>query len=170
MISARFFNRLGLATLFALFSLSLFADTLVSRVDRNSISLNETLNLVVEYDEQVDSRSVDLSALQQDFEILNSSQGSQVRIINGRQDVSTNWNLTLLPRRSGQLLIPSFQVAGNFSEAITIEVTEPSATGARSQPINVEVELNSQSVFTMQQLLVTVRSVSYTHLTLPTKA
>lgn len=165
MISARFFNRLGLATLFALFSLSLFADTLVSRVDRNSISLNETLNLVVEYDEQVDSRSVDLSALQQDFEILNSSQGSQVRIINGRQDVSTNWNLTLLPRRSGQLLIPSFQVAGNFSEAITIEVTEPSATGARSQPINVEVELNSQSVFTMQQLLVTVRLIAASQVT-----
>ena len=93
MISVRFFNRLGLTILLAVFSLSLFADTLVSRVDRNSINLNETFNLVVEYDEQVDFRSIDLSAIQQDFEVLNSSQGSQDISING--PINTNVLRTL---------------------------------------------------------------------------
>ena len=150
----------GLISLITLASSDLFADNLVSNVDRNRIGLNETLNLVLEYDEQIDLRSIDLSSLQQDFEILNNSQSSQVSIINGRQDVSTNWNLVLLPRRAGQLIIPSFQVDGNFSQAIAIDVSEANNTGPRSRPINVEVELSEENIFAMQQILVTVRLIA----------
>ncbi len=137
-----------------------WADNLVSRTDRNRMGLNETLNLVLEYDQQVDSRRLDLSALEQDFEILNTSTASQVSIINGRQDVSTRWTLVLLPKRTGTALIPSFQIDGNFSEAITIEVEEGGASAPRSQPLSVELEVSDYSITAMQQLLVTVRLIA----------
>ncbi len=136
------------------------ADNLVSRVDRASMGLNETLSLVLEYDERVGTENLDFSSLQQDFEILNNSTTSQVSIINGRQDVTTRWTLILLPKRSGQLVIPSFQIDGNFSEAINLQVDETSAAGARSQPINAELEVSQDSILSMQQLLVTVRLVA----------
>jgi hypothetical protein len=137
-----------------------WADNLVSRIDRANIGLNETLNLVLEYDERVDSRNLDFTSLQQDFEILNNSTTSQVSIINGRQDVSTRWTLILLPKRSGQLLIPSFQIDGNFSEAISLEVSENNVEGSRGQPINAELEVSQESILNMQQLLVTVRLIA----------
>lgn len=141
-------------------SISAWADTLVATADRTRISINETLNLTLSYDEQVDSRQIDLSALQQDFEILNNSTSSQVSIINGRQDVSTTWNLVLLPRRVGAAIIPSFQISGNFSEAISIQVSEAAEAGARSQPISVELLVSKESVAVMEQLLVTIRLIA----------
>lgn len=136
------------------------ADTLVANADRTRIGLNETLNLVLEYDEQVDTRQLDFSALQQDFEILNSSTQSQVSIINGRQDVSTRWTLILLPKRAGTAIVPSFQVDGNFSEAISIQVEQAASTAARSQPLSVEILVSDNSVRVMEQLLVTVRLIA----------
>jgi len=141
-------------------SYSAWADNLVATADRTRISINETLNLTLSYDDQVDSRQIDFSALQQDFEILNNSTSSQVSIINGRQDVSTTWNLVLLPRRVGAAIIPSFQIDGNFSEAVSIEVSEAAAAGARSQPISVELIVNKDSIAVMEQLLITVRLIA----------
>ena len=43
--------------------------TLSSTVNRNQVSTNETLTLVVAIDQQVDSSELNLSPLQQDFEI-----------------------------------------------------------------------------------------------------
>lgn len=151
---------LFIALLLIFTSLSSWADNLVSRTDRTRMGLNETLNLVLEYDRQVDSRRLDFSALQQDFEILNTSTASQVSIINGRQDVSTRWTLVLLPRRTGTAIIPSFQIDGNFSEAITVEVEESTASAPRSQPLSVELEVSDTSITAMQQLLVTVRLIA----------
>lgn len=137
-----------------------WAQTLVASADRTRIGVNETLNLQLEYDQQIDSRQLDSSGLQQDFEILNSSTASQVSIINGRQDVSTRWTFVLLPKRAGTAIIPSFQLDGNFSEAISIEVEEASAATARSQPISVELLVSENSVSVMEQLLVTVRLIA----------
>ena len=137
-----------------------WAQTLVANADRTNIGLNETLNLVLEYDEQVDTRRLDLSALQQDFEILNSSTASQVSIVNGRRDVSTRWTLVLLPKSAGTAIVPSFQIDGNFSEAIPIQVEEVSATSARSQPLSVELLVSKNSVSVAEQLLVTIRLIA----------
>jgi hypothetical protein len=151
---------LGIYLMASFLATSTWADNLVSRVDRANIGLNETLNLVLEYDERVESRNLDFTSLQQDFEILNNSTTSQVSIINGRQDVSTRWTLILLPKRSGQLVIPSFQIDGNFSEAISLDVSENNVAGARGQPLNAELEVSQESILNMQQLLVTVRLIA----------
>lgn len=146
--------------LLSLAALPGWADTLVANADRVRIGLNETLNLVLEYDERVDTRQMDFSALEQDFEILNNSTQSQVSIVNGRQDVSTRWTLILLPKRAGAAIIPSFQVEGNFSEAISIQVEQAASTGARSQPLSVELLVSDNSIAVMEQLLVTVRLIA----------
>lgn len=146
--------------LLSLAALPSWADTLVANADRARIGLNETLNLVLEYDEQVDTRQLDFSGLEQDFEILNNSTQSQVSIVNGRQDVSTRWTLSLLPKRAGAAIIPSFQIEGNFSEAISIQVQEAASTGLRTQPLTVELLVSDNSVRVMEQLLVTVRLIA----------
>lgn len=146
--------------LLCLFPLASMAAELSSQVGRTQISQNETLSLVIEYSAQADTRELDLSGLEQDFEILGNSTQSSVSIVNGRQTVSTRWNLVLLPRRTGTLLIPSFQLNGDFSQAVEIEVSESAPQGERSRPLNVEMSLSDQQVFAQQQLVLTLRLIA----------
>ena len=150
-------QKLLLTTTALLLAFPAVAAELSSQVDRTRISANETLNLTLEYSEQVDTRQLDFSGLRQDFEIMGNSTQTSVNIVNGLQTVSTRWNLVLLPRRSGALLIPSFQIEGNFSQAIEIEVSEASAAGDRSRPLNVEMSLDRESIYAQEQLLLTVK-------------
>lgn len=150
-----------IATLLAYFlATQAMAAELTSSVNRVQLALNETLNLTLEYNQQVDTRELDLSALNQDFEILNSSTQSQVSIINGKQDVSTRWTLVLLPKRSGNLVVPSFQINGNFSDAISLQVSAASAAGARSQPLSVEMSLDSSSGYAQEERILTLKLVA----------
>ena len=150
-----------IATLLAYFlATQAMAAELTSSVNRVQLALNETLNLTLEYNQQVDTRELDLSALNQDFEILNSSTQSQVSIINGKQDVSTRWTLVLLPKRSGNLVVPSLQINGNFSDAISLQVSAASAAGARSQPLSVEMSLDSSSGYAQEERILTLKLVA----------
>ena len=83
-------------------------------VDRTQIGEGETVQLTLEVQGQVRGRP-DTTPLGQDFEILGISTGSRVNIVNGRTDTRTSWVLTLTPRRSGTLTIPSLQVGNHRS-------------------------------------------------------
>ena len=54
---------------------------ITARLDRNPVSLDESFHLVYEADSDVDDP--DFSVLDHDFEILSSSQSTNMRSING---------------------------------------------------------------------------------------
>lgn len=72
------------------------------------------------------SQLPDLSALENDFEILGTSRSVRVSVVNGRYDNSTDWTVTLAAKRSGSLEIPSLATAAGVTEAILMQVSAAS--------------------------------------------
>src|SRR5690606_34445830 len=101
--------------------LNSYAGNLTASVDRDTLGLEETFTLVLRYDEQINA-SPDYELLQKDFDILNTQSGTQMSIINGSMEASTEWKIALAPKRIGKLLIPSFNVDGAISDAIEITI------------------------------------------------
>ncbi|MBB3168548.1 BatD family protein [Simiduia aestuariiviva] len=134
-----------------------------ARVDRAQLSLDETLQLTVRVSPQ-SNNSPDLRQLEQQFEILGQSQSSQYRNINGQVEAYTEWQLTLAPKTTGKLIIPSFEYKGNFSNAILLEVNEPRQAAGITPDVFLELTVDNSAPFVQQQVIISVKLHTATEL------
>lgn len=100
-----------------------------ARVDSNQINSGDTLQLTLSHDGQTGSKP-DLTPLAQDFDVLATSRSSNVSIINGSFASQTQVQLTLSPKRSGTLTIPS--LAWDNERSAPIRITVGSGGGTQS--------------------------------------
>ena len=70
-------------------------------LDRRQVHEGDSVTLTIERDGTGPSASPDLTPLQQDFEVQGTSQGSQIRIVNGVRSDTTSWQITLVPKQAG---------------------------------------------------------------------
>lgn len=131
------------------------AQSLSSSVNRNHITLNDTLQLIVRYDQSTRT-TPDFSALEKDFDILGTVASTNRSIINGRHSVETRWTLTLAPKREGKLLIPSISFENAVSDAILVEVDQAAAASSDS-PVLVESNIDKTQGYLQQQFLLTLK-------------
>lgn len=127
-----------------------------AQVDRRQISLNESLQLVVSFDQRPNGNTPDTSVLSRDFDILGTSQSSRQSYINGRSEISTEWIYTLAPKRQGTLVIPPISLNGEATQALTIQVSEATKQVANGD-VFMESEIDNQVVYVQQQLMLTLR-------------
>ncbi|NKB38224.1 MAG: protein BatD [Gammaproteobacteria bacterium] len=135
------------------------AATITVSSDRSPVGLNESFALVFESDSSVDDEP-DFSPLNKDFQVLSRNKNSSMNIINGKISSSTKWQLTVLARRSGKLIIPSISFGKDKSQASFINVTNAGRTGkskARSEDVFIEVEVMPGNIYVQAQLIYTVR-------------
>lgn len=135
---------------------------LQAQIDRNPVSLNDTINLVIETDESL-SGDPDLSALKSDFEVLGQNKSSSLQIVNGRASRSIKWQVGLMAKHAGQLVIPPISVDGQTSAPINVKVVEANQAQAGQEQqgdLFVEVTTDQQSPYVQQQVLLTVRLYS----------
>ncbi len=137
------------------------AASLRSLVSQNEISLNETIQLVVELDQQADTLALDIKLLEPNFDVLGISpqNNSSVTVINGQttQKVSTTWVITLAPKREGLLTIPAFNIAGAQSSPITVTVKRDHAANKQaSSPLSASALVSKRQVYPGEQVLLTV--------------
>jgi hypothetical protein len=92
------------------FPLWAWAETFSAQVNKNSTALNETFNLRLKLEDAKSQVEPDLSALEENFQILGQQRSSEVIVIDGKTSSSLVWNLTLLPTHSGTLVIPSIHL------------------------------------------------------------
>jgi hypothetical protein len=139
-------------------SIAQAAPTLQASVDRDVVEVGDTLTLTLRLDDASNERP-DLGALKKDFTVLGDSSSSGLSASIGHIERWTEWQISLSPRRAGQLVIPSLNVGGATSEALAIQATAASAqaNAAGEEPVFLEVALDSDSVYVQQQLLFTVR-------------
>ena len=69
-------------------------------VDRPTVRANETFTYVLRANGPVSGRP-DLSAVEQDFEVLDSRTATSLQIINGRRSQISEWSFEMMPRREG---------------------------------------------------------------------
>jgi len=152
-------KQLGRAVGFLLMitGLHVYASNLTASVDRDTLSLEETFTLTLRYDEQVNA-SPDYELLRKDFDILNTQSGTQMSIINGSMEASTEWKIALAPKRIGKSLIPSFTIDGAISDAIEMTIEGKSKSPKNTDNnVTVEIETSKDSSYVQEQIIVTLR-------------
>ncbi|GAB2198327.1 BatD family protein [Sessilibacter sp. MAH4] len=147
--------------LYALLPLQLaHAQSVEATVDRNSINLDETLVLRIRQSNTTNVKQPDLTNLEKNFEVLSQSQTNQFISTNGRTESSLEWTFIIAPIRTGTLLIPSFELDGQYTTPIEITVNKPESLNIEKgelKDVFLEMEVSSDKVYVQEQLLVTVR-------------
>ncbi len=115
-------NKYFILTSLLAFGLISSAHAAVSaRVNKNDFTSGERIQLQLQHNGRTDSQP-DISPLRDNFQILGSSSGSNIQIINGHISSETQVTVFLLPKRDGALLIPPLQWDGQQTAPITISV------------------------------------------------
>lgn len=144
------------------------ADNLRAGLDRRQVHEGDSVVLTIERDGAGPSGTPDLSPLQQDFEVQGSSQGSQIRIVNGVRNDTTRWQITLSPKHTGVLSVPPIAVGDEQTPplSLTVATAPQGALGKPGDNLFVEIEVgeNDQAltggVVVQQQVPLTVRLYS----------
>jgi len=147
---------LALCLVLMVVSVNAFAADLSARVDRTQLAANESLTLTLTYKGQT-MDSPDFSGLEKDFEVLSSQRQSQLSLGFGNNTSSTDWVITLMPKRAGQLVIPSFHFKGEVSDALAITISKAKPSSDSSQAIFIETELEKDTAYVQSQVLLTLR-------------
>jgi hypothetical protein len=155
-------------------------------LDRSSVPLGQPLTLTIESEGSPSGAKPDLEPLRKDFDLLSSSQSSEIRIINFHRSDRMRWTVQLLPRRQGSIDIAPIAVGSEQTGALQLQVAAPAAaanpsgaadTGSVAPGTAVFMEVDSAAegkpVYVQQQVPYTVRlyadgSVRSGNLTAPT--
>lgn len=128
-----------------------------TRVDTEEITHGETLTMTVEVYDRQGNVPIDITALEEDFDVISSRTSSQLRTINGRVQARTRYELMLFPHNAGEQTIPPIEIGGYSSEPINITVNERTADGPRNENLYLETSLSQRSVYVQEELLFTIR-------------
>ena len=131
---------------------------LSASVDRNSILLDESMQLSLVAVGSASRDAVDFSALQTNFRISQPSFSQSTQIINGSMSRSVTWVVNLYPKQTGSFIIPSFSIDGQSSNEFSIRVL-PIDTATADQPreFYVTANIDNQKIYLQQQILYTVK-------------
>ena len=132
------------------------AQEFAASVDRSEIAENETVNLEVIYSDRADTSAIDFEKLLPDFTILSNRPSSRTQIINFKRSSLTSWNLALMPRRTGRLRIPAFEIGNAKTKAIEVNV-KPALDGpAEGAPFSVQLMADRERAFIGEQILIRI--------------
>ena len=145
-------------------SINVFATTIKSYVDRNRISIDDSLTLSIEISGAEDGGGVDIGDIP-GFKVESTGTSSSVQIINGKMNASYTSNFVLIPEKIGTLKIPSFsfdfQSKQYTTDPITITVTKGEAFEstdiADSGDLVLLQEVSNKNPMVNEAVLYTVR-------------
>jgi len=106
------------------FSAFTLAATFEAHVDRATVSEGDAIILTLQYNNNVVRGNPDLSPLNQQFDVINSNRKNSFQYINGKSESWTIWTVTIIPKRKGNLVIPSIEFEGERTKPIQINVTK----------------------------------------------
>jgi len=148
----------GIIALFILVMMVLPAlgqSPITAEVDRASLSTDETVALTVRINGAAGNPVAPELPPLDGFQVVGSSSGTQIRVVNGVFSSSATYTYHLRPIETGDLVIPPISVTLNgqtySTDPITIQVTQGSAP-AQSAPVQGEpqaapTELNGQDMY-----------------------
>jgi hypothetical protein len=127
-----------------------------ARVDRNTVDLNESFLLEVVVDSDI-SVQPDVSALEADFEVGQSSQLSNTMYVNGEITRSRTWTYQLMAKRAGNFEIPSVTVGNERSQPISMTVREPSKAPPGEADVFITSEIDQAETYVQAQVLYRIK-------------
>lgn len=133
-------------------------------LDQTQIGAGNSVQLTLRYD-GITTTEPDLTPLRREFDILGTSTSTSVQIGTGGSSESTEVVLTLSPKRTGRLTIPSIAWDGERSAPLSLTVSGPGAppptagSGAATSAGNVFIEtsITPTHPYVQQAVQVSVR-------------
>lgn len=95
----------------------------VATVDRTSIDETESITLVIATHQSSVATPDIAPMLDRDFSVSNSRHSMSFTMSNGQMRGESRWSWQLRPKRTGSLVIPSIQIGGESTRAITVIVS-----------------------------------------------
>jgi hypothetical protein len=127
--------------------------------DRNPVRVNESFTLTIQLDGDEDGEP-DLAPLATVVDVLGTSQETRTTVVNRQVQTLSSWHVSVMARKSGDLLIEPVRIGKTQTNSLTIQVQDQD-TGPRSeQNIYLEVEAEPKTPYVQQEVLYTVRLVS----------
>ncbi|MDG6778792.1 BatD family protein [Thiomicrorhabdus sp. zzn3] len=142
----------------SLASFAVQAKSLTVSADRQTVEFGDIITLNIVADFQNNLAQLDLSSLEDQFEILGSQRSNQIQMVNGDFETSTRWLIQLLPKQVGELMIPPFKL-GDVSSApypVTVKPLQKSLQGDL-EPFFLQSEVNIAKPYIQQQVIYTLR-------------
>ena len=130
---------------------------LVASVDRDQLNSGETVELTLESNDATLFGKPDLAPLDTLFEVRGTRQVNQLTTLNDDNKATTRWIITLQPKQTGTVTIPSLQVGDYHSLPINLTVTQSSASESELAPVFIEASLDQPSVYVQAQAILTLR-------------
>ena len=152
-----------ISTLFVLFILitsqTTFALTNVTAsIDTNPVMSNESIVLTVIADDSVERDALDTAPLLNDFIVARTEVSSQTSMVNFKTSRTTKWQIVIIPRKVGNLLIPALTVDGYQTQPINVEVVKQGKSNAnQQQDIFITAELSSKDIYVQQLVTLTIK-------------
>ncbi len=128
-----------------------------AKLDRNKVSLGDTVRLTITATEDEELDDADLRALLGDFEILQRSTSSNTSIVNGRMSHARQVIIDLTPTREGNLQIPPLHVGQSTTPGLPVVVSAAPDTHTGDQSVVFEAEVDQRNVYVQGQVMLTLR-------------
>jgi len=156
MVSA--FIRLLIASTLALVHVTVFA-AVSAQLSESHIDELETVNLTIKITDTRQSQTLDLSALDADFHVMGTNTSSQSRFLNGRGSSWVDYRITLQPKHTGSLKIPSIKVGNEQTPTLELTVRPLSAMTRQiiDEKVFFEQEVSDKTIYVQSQLVLTRR-------------
>ena len=146
---------------FLLIPLIVFAGDFKSEVNRNPTTLGEGFTLTLTLTNSTPRSHPSLEVLNASFVIHSQKQSNSFYMENGKTTSSTLWQLTLIPQKSGKVIIPPISIETNsgtlFSDPIALQVSEESH---QEQEVSLVTTTSTLKPYKNETFLYTVRLVS----------
>lgn len=134
------------------------AQTFEAKVNRSSLPEGETFLLTVELEGATSNKTPDFEALNDDFTIYSVANAYRTNIINGNVSTSQQWNLVLMPNKSGRLTIPAIGLENYKTQPLTINVGDAgtsakTTTQSENRPkYTIAAEVDNKKPYVQQQI------------------
>lgn len=139
-----------------------FAGDFTSHVNRNPTNMGEGFTLSLTLSGSIPKGHPSLEDLKEAFIIHSQQQSYSTVMENGKTTTSTMWHLTLIPKKSGKLIIPPIAIATDNGLLSTnpISLTVSEDANKQEQDVSLETITSTLKPFKNETLLYTVRLVS----------
>ena len=135
-----------------------WAQTLTVQTDRQTVELGDVINLIIQTDFQTGGKQLDLTVLEDQFDVLGKQQSNNMVYINGSFSSHTRWQIQMVAKHVGELIIPPLQIENAKSQPQTITVL-PVKKASKDDlgPYFLESSLSKQQVRVQEEVIYTLR-------------
>jgi len=147
------------------------AANITARLSHNPVSLDESFHLIYEADSSVDD-DPDFSILTKNFEILSSSQSTNMRSVNGSWSLKKSWDLALISKQAGVFTIPSVPFGKDSSPAVRVTVKPSTSNNTQGtsgkDAYFIEVATDRKNAWVQSEIIYTIRFFTSININRPT--